>query len=107
MGNLQTVRQPQLQVHIQYLCMRQLPGIEHVAGGDNTNARGARSEWTGTRPLLGVCGLASEAATPTGGDLPIRDASRLMAHLEGSLRQTTIPAEPDGADAMWGDEFGS
>ena len=61
--------------------------VDHVVRGD-TNADVLQAMEHDPLALLERLRVASEAAI-TRGDLAIRDARRLMDHLEGSLRQTT------------------
>ena len=61
--------------------------VDHVVRGD-TNADVLQAMEHDPLALLELLRVASEAAI-TRGDLAIRDARRLMDHLEGSLRQTT------------------
>ena len=61
--------------------------VEHVVRG-NTKAEVLEAMEHEPGQLLERLRVAREEAI-SGGDLPIRDAQRLMAHLEGSLRQTT------------------
>ncbi|MCT0217655.1 hypothetical protein KQ304_01370 [Synechococcus sp. CS-1329] len=61
--------------------------VEHVVRG-NTNAEILEAMEHEPDQLLERLRVAREAAISSG-VLPIRDAQRLMPHLEGSLRQTT------------------
>ena len=61
--------------------------VDHVVRGD-TNAEVLEAMEHDPLELLERLRVASEAAIDRG-DLAIRDARRLMDHLEGSLRQTT------------------
>jgi arginine decarboxylase len=61
--------------------------VDHVVRGD-TNAEVLQAMEHDPLALLERLRVASEAAIDRG-DLAIRDARRLMDHLEGSLRQTT------------------
>ena len=61
--------------------------LDHVVKGD-TNAQVLETMEHNPRELLERLRVASEAAIRSG-MLNIKDASRLMDHLESSLRQTT------------------
>jgi len=86
MGNLHNLFGSTNAVHIR-LGANGSYRVEHVVRG-NTNAEVLEAMEHEPDQLLERLRLASEAAIDRG-DLPIRDAQRLMAHLEGSLRQTT------------------
>jgi len=61
--------------------------LEHVVHG-NTNAEVLKAMEHDPELLVERLRLASEAAISRG-DLAIKDARRLMAHLRASLEQTT------------------
>ncbi|MCP9826686.1 biosynthetic arginine decarboxylase [Synechococcus sp. EJ6-Ellesmere] len=86
MGNLHNLFGSTNAVHIR-LGANGRYRVEHVVKG-NTNAEVLEAMEHDPDQLLERLRVAGEAAIDRGA-LPIRDAQRLMAHLEGSLRQTT------------------
>jgi arginine decarboxylase len=86
MGNLHNLFGSTNAVHIR-LSAGGRYSVDHVVRGD-TNADVLQAMEHDPLALLERLRVASEAAI-TRGDLAIRDARRLMDHLEGSLRQTT------------------
>jgi arginine decarboxylase len=86
MGNLHNLFGSTNAVHIR-LAAGGRYSVDHVVRGD-TNADVLQAMEHDPLALLERLRVASEAAI-TRGDLAIRDARRLMDHLEGSLRQTT------------------
>ncbi len=86
MGNLHNLFGSTNAVHIR-LGANGSYRVDHVVRG-NTNAEVLEAMEHDPELLLERLRVASEAAIGRG-DLPLRDARRLMAHLEGSLRQTT------------------
>ncbi len=86
MGNLHNLFGSTNAVHIR-LSAGGRYSVDHVVRGD-TNAEVLQAMEHDPLALLERLRVASEAAI-TRGDLAIRDARRLMDHLEGSLRQTT------------------
>ena len=86
MGNLHNLFGTTNAVHIR-LSAGGRYSVDHVVRGD-TNAEVLQAMEHDPLALLERLRVASEAAIDRG-DLAIRDARRLMDHLEGSLRQTT------------------
>jgi len=86
MGNLHNLFGSTNAVHIR-LSAGGRYSVDHVVRGD-TNAEVLQAMEHDPLALLERLRVASEAAIDRG-DLAIRDARRLMDHLEGSLRQTT------------------
>ena len=86
MGNLHNLFGSTNAVHIRLTAGGRY-SVDHVVRGD-TNADVLQAMEHDPLALLERLRVASEAAI-TRGDLAIRDARRLMDHLEGSLRQTT------------------
>ena len=86
MGNLHNLFGSTNAVHIRLTAGGRY-SVDHVVRGD-TNAEVLQAMEHEPLALLERLRVASEAAI-TRGDLAIRDARRLMDHLEGSLRQTT------------------
>jgi arginine decarboxylase len=86
MGNLHNLFGTTNAVHIRLTAGGRY-SVDHVVRGD-TNAEVLQAMEHDPLALLERLRVASEAAI-TRGDLAIRDARRLMDHLEGSLRQTT------------------
>ncbi len=86
MGNLHNLFGSTNAVHIR-LSGGGRYSVDHVVRGD-TNAEVLQAMEHDPVTLLERLRVASEAAIARG-DLAIRDARRLMDHLEGSLRQTT------------------
>lgn len=86
MGNLHNLFGSTNAVHIRLTAGGRY-SVDHVVRGD-TNADVLQAMENDPLALLELLRVASEAAI-TRGDLAIRDARRLMDHLEGSLRQTT------------------
>ena len=86
MGNLHNLCGSTNAVHIRLTAGGRY-SVDHVVRGD-TNADVLQAMEHDPLALLELLRVASEAAI-TRGDLAIRDARRLMDHLEGSLRQTT------------------
>jgi arginine decarboxylase len=86
MGNLHNLFGSTNAVHIRLTAGGRY-SVDHVVRGD-TNADVLQAMEHDPLALLELLRVASEAAI-TRGDLAIRDARRLMDHLEGSLRQTT------------------
>ncbi len=86
MGNLHNLFGSTNAVHIR-LGANGSYRVDHVVRG-NTNAEVLEAMEHDPALLLERLRVASEAAISRG-DLPLRDARRLMAHLEGSLHQTT------------------
>ena len=86
MGNLHNLFGSTNAVHIR-LSAGGRYSVDHVVRGD-TNAEVLQAMEHDPLALLERLRVASEAAIARG-DLAIRDARRLMDHLEGSLRQTT------------------
>jgi arginine decarboxylase len=86
MGNLHNLFGTTNAVHIRLTAGGRY-SVDHVVRGD-TNAEVLQAMEHDPLALLERLRVASEAAIDRG-DLAIRDARRLMDHLEGSLRQTT------------------
>ena len=86
MGNLHNLFGSTNAVHIRLTAGGRY-SVDHVVRGD-TNAEVLQAMEHEPLALLERLRVASEAAI-TRGDQAIRDARRLMDHLEGSLRQTT------------------
>ena len=86
MGNLHNLFGTTNAVHIRLTAGGRY-SVDHVVRGD-TNAEVLQAMEHDPLALLERLRVASEAAIDRG-DLVIRDARRLMDHLEGSLRQTT------------------
>ena len=86
MGNLHNLFGSTNAVHIRLTAGGRY-SVDHVVRGD-TNAEVLQAMEHDPVALLERLRIASEAAIDRG-DLAIRDARRLMDHLEGSLRQTT------------------
>jgi arginine decarboxylase len=86
MGNLHNLFGSTNAVHIRLTAGGRY-SVDHVVRGD-TNADVLQAMEHDPLALLERLRVASEASI-TRGDLAIRDARRLMDHLEGSLRQTT------------------
>ena len=86
MGNLHNLFGSTNAVHIRLTAGGRY-SVDHVVRGD-TNAEVLQAMEHDPLALLERLRVASEAAIDRG-DLAIRDARRLMDHLEGSLRQTT------------------